>query len=103
VDSKGHLEELANVIARRSRPLGTDFSSDCWGAVAAKVALNHGAQPCDYFDFSQDVYEAAIRVNQALPETQRNSVMLEFTRALAATAPAASTSGPVLAATARAA
>jgi hypothetical protein len=89
VDSKGRLEELANMIARRSRPLGKDFSSDCWGAVAEQVALDHGQQPCDYFHFSQDLYEAAIRVNSALPETQRNSVMRDFTRALAATAPTA--------------
>ncbi len=89
MDTKDRLEELADVIAHRSRPLGADFSSDCWGAVAEQVALDHGQQPCDYFHFSQDVYEAAIRVNSALPEIQRNSVMCDFTRALAATAPAA--------------
>lgn len=83
---KSRLEELANAIATRRDPLGDDFSTDCWGAVAKRVALDHGAEPCDYFGFSEDVYLAAIRVNRALPSEQRNGVMLQFTRALAATA-----------------
>ncbi len=89
MNEQTRLQELADAIAIRREPLGEDFSSDCWGAVAERVALDHGAEPCDYFGFSDDVYQAAIRVNRALPPVQRNSVMLGFTRALAATASAA--------------
>jgi|HubBroStandDraft_6_1064221.scaffolds.fasta_scaffold44408_4 hypothetical protein len=87
MNTKSRLEGFADLISTRTMPLGTDFSSGCWGAVAKDIAVDHGADPCDYFGFSQDVYTAAIRVNRALPEAQRNGVMLEFTRALAATAP----------------
>lgn len=85
-DIQARFRELVDEIAHRREPLGTDFSSECWGAVAERIALSHGADPCDYFRFSRDVYEAAIRMNGVLPETQRNTVMLEFTRALAAAA-----------------
>jgi hypothetical protein len=85
VNSQERLEELAEAIANCRAPLGSDFSTGCWGAVAERVALDHGASPCDYFGFSDDVYQAAIRVNRALPPVQRNVVMLDFTRALAAT------------------
>jgi hypothetical protein len=82
------LNQLADAIELRKAPLGNDFSTECWGAVAKDFALGRGAEPCDYFGFSDDVYQAAIRVNRALPVSQRNDVMLGFTRALATAGPA---------------
>jgi hypothetical protein len=81
------LNQLADTIELRGAPLGNDFSTECWGAVAEDFALARGAEPCTYFGFSDEVYQAAIRVNRALPASQRNDVMLGFTRALATATP----------------
>jgi hypothetical protein len=80
------LEELATTIDSRETPLGADFSTGCWGAIAADMAALHGEDPCSYFGFTEDEYQAEIRLNRALPEIRRNYVMSQLTRALAASA-----------------
>jgi hypothetical protein len=90
MNSTARLEELADAIATRPSPLGSDFSSECWGAVAKRIADDRGVDPCEYFGFSPGLYRALIRTNRELPEGQRNDVMLAFTRALADMSPTTS-------------
>lgn len=77
------LNELAHVIDSRNTPLGVDFSSGCWGAEAARIAADHGADPCDYYGFSSETFKKIIKRNAELPSTRRNQEMHRITLELA--------------------
>jgi len=77
------LKDLARIIDSRSAPLGADFSSGCWGAEAARIAAEHGEDPCDYYGFSPTTYRNAIKRNAELPPARRNREMSGITLELA--------------------
>jgi endonuclease/exonuclease/phosphatase (EEP) superfamily protein YafD len=78
------LHELASTIASRTSPLGADFNSGCWGAEAARIAADHGEDPCTYYGFSPTTYRNAIKRNAEIPPTRRNKEMRRITLELAA-------------------
>lgn len=77
------LKDLAHLIDARATPLGADFSTGCWGAEAARIAAEHGEDPCAYYGFSREIYQGAIKRNEELPPTARNSKMSAITLQLA--------------------